>query len=472
MIKKKKVVIIGGGIAGLTAAYLFSKENNYEVHVVEKSNHLGGLLNSFDYGKEYGRFDYGAHNVLELQIKELDDFYLNLFPEGQWQKTTTKNGQIRALSGLMYNKKLQENMPFIDLRNNEKLDTFIGDFFINLNKEKKIKENTTHKNAYEFACYQFGQKITDDVIVPAIRKVHKSHPKDLSIMVMYLTQLYRVGLFEEHLMEELVHLKNIGSRLSYTEQLKLPKNYQYNLYSLYPKEFGIYRLIDAIENKLKENKVVIHKESTISNIVLNDKTVESISINGEENEPVDILVNSAGYGVLLPLLNHDMTQYSFDKHPKTIITNILLDKPLNCGELCFINNYEKGSDIFRIDNYMNYCSNAKRNGMYPISIETIAFDDKSDEELQSNIINELQEYNMITKDTSVKFIKTETLAYGFPCLSLNNINNINKMKSSIDSLNIDNLTNIGILTESNLFFESDVIKNAYYKIKELNSKYK
>lgn len=468
--KKKRIAIIGGGISGLTAAYLFSKEKNYEVHIIEKNNSLGGLLNSFDYGEKYGRFDYGAHNILELKIKELDDFHLSLFPKDKWQKTTTINGQIRALSGLMYNRKLQENMPFIDLRSNPKLSEYIGDFFTNLNNQEKEKDAFSFDNAYEYSLYQFGQKITDEVIVPAIRKIHKHHPKDLSIMVMYLTQFSRIGLFNEHIMKELVHLKTVGSRLSYTEQQNLPEEYLVNAYSLYPKDYGIYRVIDAIENKLLENSVIIHKNSKVTNIKQDDNSIETLTINEDTNIEVDYVVNSAGYGVAAHLFNIDTKDYKFDQNPKTVITNILLDKPLQCGELCFINCYDENSKIFRVDNYINYCSGAKRNGFYPVSIESILFDEYDKEELQEHIIKELKDYNMIEEDAKIEFIRTEELEYGFPCLSTNNISIINDLRKKVDSLDIKNLINIGLLTQENLFFESDVIKNAYARIKKIINK--
>ena len=461
--KKEKVVVIGGGIAGLTAAYLFSKDEKYEVHIIEKNDSLGGLLNSCDYG-EYGKFDFGAHNILELKIKELDDFHLSLFPKEKWQKTTTINGQIRALSGLMYNKRLQKNMPFIDLRKNEKLHEYIGDFFLNLNTPTKSFEESNIKNAYDFSIYKFGTKITDEIIVPAIMKIHKLHPKKLSTMVMYLTQFSRVGLFEEHIMNELVHLPNIGSRLGFTEQQNLPEQYLENVYSLYPKEYGIYKVIDAIENKLQENNVNFHMNSTISNISLSNNEITKLTVNNSTINP-DIVVNSIGNNSFAKLLNIDTSNFKYDKNPTTIITNILLTKPLNCGELCFINCYDKGSNIFRVDNYINYCSGAKRKGLYPISIETISYNEIDIEVLQKDIIRELQEYNMIEKNNEIKFIKTEELEYGFPCLSLNNLSINNELRERINKQEITNLINIGLLSEDNLFFESDVIKSAYNKIK-------
>ena len=38
---KKKVVIVGGGINGLTAANYLQKQN-FDVHILEKNNHVGG----------------------------------------------------------------------------------------------------------------------------------------------------------------------------------------------------------------------------------------------------------------------------------------------------------------------------------------------------------------------------------------------------------------------------------------------
>jgi protoporphyrinogen oxidase len=44
----KKVIIIGAGPAGLTAAYEISKNTNYEITILEKSNYFGGMARSFD----------------------------------------------------------------------------------------------------------------------------------------------------------------------------------------------------------------------------------------------------------------------------------------------------------------------------------------------------------------------------------------------------------------------------------------
>ncbi len=462
----KRVVIIGGGISGLTTAYLLANSGEYEVHIVEKTDRLGGLLKSFDYD-EYGYFDYGAHNILETGIKDLDDFYLNLFDENEWQVTTTINGQLRALTGLMYNKKLQENSPFMDLRENKKISEYIGDFFQNLNLNNSEFEDLHKKDAYSYSLFLFGVKITDEIIVPAIKKLYQKHPKDLNTMVLFLTQFTRIVLFEEHIMKELVHCKNIGSRLSYTEQMNLPNEYLVHLRSLYPKSYGIYKVIDAIEKKLRDMNVIFHMNSTVTNLQVDFNKVEKVEINGI-NYKIDKIVSSIGVYPLSQMLNINLDKsLKFDNHPKTVITNILIDKKLKCGELSFIYSYDDNTSIFRIDNYINYCNGAIRDGKYPISIESLHFGEINKKELEKKLINELIDYNLISKDANISFIKTEILDYGFPLLTQNNINITNKLRETIKKLNLSNLVSIGILSEEGLFFESQVIKDSYLKIKEL-----
>jgi phytoene dehydrogenase-like protein len=57
---KRKIVIVGAGISGLTAAAYLSREG-CNVLLIEKSDKCGGLLNSFD--REGFVFDVGARSI-------------------------------------------------------------------------------------------------------------------------------------------------------------------------------------------------------------------------------------------------------------------------------------------------------------------------------------------------------------------------------------------------------------------------
>ena len=57
----KKVIIIGAGPAGLTAAYELLKDNKgeYEVTVLEETNAIGGISKTVNY--KGNRMDMGGH---------------------------------------------------------------------------------------------------------------------------------------------------------------------------------------------------------------------------------------------------------------------------------------------------------------------------------------------------------------------------------------------------------------------------
>ena len=70
---KKKVLIIGGGIAGCTAARVLSKNKNLIITLVEKSDHLGAGVRTFYYGTH--PYTFGPRHFLTHNKKVFD--YLN-----------------------------------------------------------------------------------------------------------------------------------------------------------------------------------------------------------------------------------------------------------------------------------------------------------------------------------------------------------------------------------------------------------
>ena len=89
----KKVVVIGGGPAGLTASYQLSKAGVKSV-VLEKDQILGGISRTVNYNNYY--FDLGGHRFF-TKIKEVEDI---------WQEVLGDDFLIRKrLSRIYYNNK-------------------------------------------------------------------------------------------------------------------------------------------------------------------------------------------------------------------------------------------------------------------------------------------------------------------------------------------------------------------------------
>ena len=44
--QKKRILILGGGISGLTVAYYLAKQDLFDIHLIEKNDRSGGWIDS------------------------------------------------------------------------------------------------------------------------------------------------------------------------------------------------------------------------------------------------------------------------------------------------------------------------------------------------------------------------------------------------------------------------------------------
>ncbi|MBO4732027.1 MAG: NAD(P)-binding protein [Spirochaetaceae bacterium] len=74
----KKILIIGAGPAGLTAAYeLLKKNNDYEVTVFEETSVFGGISRTVNY--KGNRMDMGGHRFFS-KVPEVNEWWDKMLP--------------------------------------------------------------------------------------------------------------------------------------------------------------------------------------------------------------------------------------------------------------------------------------------------------------------------------------------------------------------------------------------------------
>ena len=73
----KKVIVIGAGPAGLTAAYELLKKNDYEVVILEESDCFGGISKTVEY--KGNRMDMGGHRFFS-KVPEVNTWWENMLP--------------------------------------------------------------------------------------------------------------------------------------------------------------------------------------------------------------------------------------------------------------------------------------------------------------------------------------------------------------------------------------------------------
>ena len=94
--KKKKVIVIGAGPAGLTAAYeLLDKSKDYAVIVLEESDTFGGISRTVNY--KGNRMDMGGHRFFS-KVSEVNEWWEKMLPtQGKMPKDDVQLGRKSSI---------------------------------------------------------------------------------------------------------------------------------------------------------------------------------------------------------------------------------------------------------------------------------------------------------------------------------------------------------------------------------------
>ncbi len=169
----KKVVVIGAGISGLTAAHILHKVG-YGVTVLEKNDKVGGTIETV---VENGMlFDRGPNSALETTpiiaqlVEELNlkDQFVYANKEGN-KRYILREGELHALP--------MSPPAFI------KTKLFSGKAKLRLMKEPFIGRSTDgyYQSIAEFVTRRLGSEFLDYVINPFVAGVYAGNPEDLSV---------------------------------------------------------------------------------------------------------------------------------------------------------------------------------------------------------------------------------------------------------------------------------------------------
>ena len=171
--KKKKILIVGAGLAGSTIARILA-ENNYKVEIIDKRNHIAG--NVFDFVNQNNEriHKYGPH-LLHCRKDSEALAFLSRFTE--WVKYEHK---VRALlkngktTPLPVNQSTLEDVFKISLKNENETRKFL---------EKIRYKDLRPKNTDELFLSTVGEDLSNIFFRPYTKKMWGIDPKELSIKV-------------------------------------------------------------------------------------------------------------------------------------------------------------------------------------------------------------------------------------------------------------------------------------------------
>ena len=170
---KKKVLIVGAGLAGSTIARILA-ENNVSIEIVEKRNHLAGNIFDFVNNNNERIHKYGPH-LLHCNKNNNGLKFLSQFTE--W---TIYEHRVRALLQDGTTTPLPINKNTLEDIYNKKFDTeeeVIN--FLNFIREEDLKPQNTD----EFFQAKVGNKLADLFFRPYTKKMWGIDPKELAVSI-------------------------------------------------------------------------------------------------------------------------------------------------------------------------------------------------------------------------------------------------------------------------------------------------
>ncbi len=148
---KKKAIVLGAGLGGLSAAISLAQLNEYEIHVLEKNSHRGGKLNiiekdgfKFDLGPSIVTMPYIFEKLFTMHGKRMEDYLIfepvfphwrNFFEDGTILDITSTLDEMLS-NVTLTSKDLEELKAFYDY--SEKLYKFSNAVLFENQSERKL----------------------------------------------------------------------------------------------------------------------------------------------------------------------------------------------------------------------------------------------------------------------------------------------------------------------------------------------
>lgn len=160
---KKKVVILGGGVGGLSAGWMLARTGNYEITVIEQAPVIGGACGTFR-DREF-LLDYGAHkaySVLPGILEELINLMGNEFIKHE------KRNSI-----FMFNRYLKYPISMTDLALKMGVKNLFqcGSSAANTLLKRRSGNEAGEKSYEQYIVERFGRKLYRLVFEPLAEKV-------------------------------------------------------------------------------------------------------------------------------------------------------------------------------------------------------------------------------------------------------------------------------------------------------------
>ncbi|HEV2601314.1 MAG TPA: FAD-dependent oxidoreductase [Candidatus Babeliales bacterium] len=282
-----KVVIIGAGLTGLSAAYHFEQKQDHSFTIFEKEQTVGGLCRSIQ--QDGFTFDYTGH-LLHATDPYFQSFLNNTIGDANLHNITRKS--------VIYSQNRYTAYPYQIHLHGLPAATIIACINGYINR----KTSSDPKTFYQWALHNFGSGFTKQFFIPYQQKIFSYDPRKI-------TASWTGRFVPKTSLLQILH----GALHPETQQ-----DIGYNSQFFYPTHGGINQWITAIARKLKTPIATNH---SVQNIDLKTKTV--IFSNGHTQQ-YDQLISTIPLSTLLAVII-DKPTTSFNLARNKLLCNSIIN---------------------------------------------------------------------------------------------------------------------------------------------------
>lgn len=289
--EKKKIIIIGGGPAGLTAGYEIAKKGEFHPIVLEQKEYLGGISCTINY--KGNRMDIGGHRFFSKSDKVMA-WWLAILPllseeenirityqnqhknlENNPNPEYTDDEQVMLLrnrkSRIFYKRQFFDYPLSLNYSTFRKLGLLYSINMMLSYAKAKIYPIKNEKNLKDFFINRFGEKLYFTFFKDYTEKVWGVPCQEISAeWGRQRIKGLSVRKIIEHFFKNHFSFKNNDISQKQTETSLIER-------FLYPK-YGPGQMWEKVAQKIKENYGTIHTEHQVTSILLENNTVKGVEV--------------------------------------------------------------------------------------------------------------------------------------------------------------------------------------------------